>query len=193
VTNQRGNPPACAALGRDTTLYSVAPCETHHDAVIRVVSEVPRRRPHSTQRRLKPLPRSEYRHLGSSSAARHVNAVGDAMDTVNVLRHGWRPQDETFGDFTCPHQAPQGDEQLAGERHNHSFSRLGAAVGCPGLEPLHQRAVLLNLSIRQANWIMPVRSRAKPALASPFSRRLDAFVRGARKTAQARHTSKTRL
>ena len=74
--NQRGNPPACAALGRDTTLYSVAPCETHHDAVIRIVSEVPRRRPHSTRRPLKPLPRSEYRHLGSSSAARHVNAVG---------------------------------------------------------------------------------------------------------------------
>ena len=52
--NQRGNPPSCAAHGRDTTLYSVAPYEAHHDAVIRILGEVPRRRPHSPCRRLKP-------------------------------------------------------------------------------------------------------------------------------------------
>ena len=52
--NQKGDPPSCAAPGRDTTLYSVAPCEAHHDAVIRILGEVPRRRPHSPYRRLKP-------------------------------------------------------------------------------------------------------------------------------------------
>ena len=52
--NQRGNPPSCAAHGRDTTLYSVAPYEAHHDAVIRILGEVPRRRTHSPCRRLKP-------------------------------------------------------------------------------------------------------------------------------------------
>ena len=46
VTIKGGGPPAFAVPGRDTTLYSAVPCETHHDAVIRIVSEVPRRRPH---------------------------------------------------------------------------------------------------------------------------------------------------
>ena len=53
--NQRGNPPSYAAPGRDTTLYSLASCETDHDAVIRILGEVPRRRLHSPCRRLKPL------------------------------------------------------------------------------------------------------------------------------------------
>ena len=65
------------------------------------------------------------------------------MGTVNVLCCHYWPQDEAFRDFTCRHHAPQGDEQLAGERHNHSFSRFGTTIGCPGPEPLHKGTLLL--------------------------------------------------
>ena len=44
--------------------------------------------------------------------------------------------------------------------------------------PLRQGAVLLVDQKRQANWIMPRRTRALPALASPFSRRLEPLSSG---------------
>ena len=54
VTIKGGTRQRSRRYGRNTTLYSVASYEAHHDAVIRILGEVPRRRPHSPCRRLKP-------------------------------------------------------------------------------------------------------------------------------------------
>ncbi len=72
ATIEGGTRHRSAAPGRDTALYPVASREAHHDAIIRIVGEVPRKRSHSYARRLNamagiglPLPRIV---IGSPSA-----------------------------------------------------------------------------------------------------------------------------
>jgi hypothetical protein len=47
VTIKGETPASVCGPCRNTTLYSVASNETHDDAVIRILGEVPRKRPHS--------------------------------------------------------------------------------------------------------------------------------------------------
>ena len=60
-----------ARIYRATTLYSVGPRTSNHDAVMRIGSEAPKRRTHSLLRRDKPWSPSGQRHLEPSSATRH--------------------------------------------------------------------------------------------------------------------------
>jgi hypothetical protein len=77
------------------------------------------------------------------------------------------------------HEAPQGDQQLArqGDDHGLAQARLGAFRA--RLEPFRQGAGFWNMSQRHASWTMPRRTRALPALASRFSRRLLPLSSGA--------------
>jgi hypothetical protein len=68
-------------------------------------------------------------------------------------------------------KSPECDEQLARQGDDHCFARGATAIGRAGLVPLGQCAVLLNRRKRQASWIIPRRTRALPALASPCSAR----------------------
>ena len=60
-----------------------------------------------------------------------------------VKRSGGWPQYNAMRDFTGGEHAPEGDEQLAGEGHDHlRFACTAGPLG-PRAEPLGQRAVLL--------------------------------------------------
>src|ERR1700716_3393472 len=54
-----------------------------------------------------------------------------------------RAQLEAFRHLAGGHQPPQGDEQLARQRHDHGFARGAAAIGGALAEPADERAILL--------------------------------------------------
>src|SRR5438034_2725695 len=54
-----------------------------------------------------------------------------------------RTQLDAFRHHAGRHQPPQGDEQLARQRHDHGFARGAAAIGGALAEPLDEPAVLL--------------------------------------------------
>ena len=60
-----------------------------------------------------------------------------------ILSRNYRAGNNAMRDFTGGHHAPEGDEQLAGEGHDHlRFACTAGPLG-PSAEPLGQRAVLL--------------------------------------------------
>src|SRR3974377_2292169 len=60
--------PLAGAINRATTLYPVGPRDPNHDAVIRIGSEAPKRRTHSSSRHESQGALPGFRHLEPSSA-----------------------------------------------------------------------------------------------------------------------------
>jgi hypothetical protein len=117
--------------------------------------------------------RPGHRHLGSSSA---VPSPGlpkwlSCCPSHCVLCSRCRTQDDAPRQLARRNEVPESDEQLARQRHDHGLASAAPSVGRSQPKPLGQGAVLWNLRKRQANWIMPHRTRALPARARPRSRR----------------------
>jgi len=83
------------------------------------------------------------RPLGSSSTARRDSAIGRRTKHFRPTRSGCLAQRDACWDFASGDHAPERDEQLPCERHNHC--RLARALRTLGPRPvpLRQGAVLL--------------------------------------------------
>jgi len=123
----------------------------------------------------KASPASGHRRLGSSWASRRQPGRRGTQSRFGRLLYGVgspnRTQDDTLRNLAGCHQLPKSDEQFSRQGDDHGLADGSAAVGRLPSVPLRQRASFWNIRKRHANWIMPRRTRALPALASPFSRR----------------------
>ena len=54
-----------------------------------------------------------------------------------------RAQRDTLRDLACRDQAPESNEQLTGQRHDHRLARAAASVGRSQIKPFCQGAILL--------------------------------------------------
>jgi hypothetical protein len=104
---------------------------------------------------------SRYRRLVAIKRAR-------AFETLPIRRFSIR-QDNDIRHFTQRDKPPQCNEQFAGQCHDHGLAFLPSRDA--GFKPLHRPPSFWCCRKRRAKWIMPRRTRALPALASPFSRR----------------------
>ncbi len=122
---RRTNLAACFALARpyldgfehDGTLNAVAmtirgePKDPNHDAVMRIGSEAPKRRTHSSIRR-----ESQGASRDSATSNRHRRPVTSVRTSRNcrgafsVLRSLCRTQNNAIRDNALPHEPPQGDQ-----------------------------------------------------------------------------------
>ena len=138
---------------------------------MRIGGEAPRRRTHSRNRCQTPWPASGDRHLGSSSE------IDDALfvNLRELIASGFSSQ-------AARKTKPAGTSPVVTKRHR-AMSNLRARATIMVFRFLPSVSILVRyhwanaLSFwksrkRQASWISPRRTRALPALASPFSRRL---------------------
>jgi hypothetical protein len=91
---------------------------------------------------LEPTVRPGQRHLGSSTAIRE-NPSGGRTACLSFLASGRLAQREAGWDFADRDHAPERDEQLSRERHDHLRPPRGGRTFCPRAVPLGERTVLL--------------------------------------------------
>src|SRR4029077_14275942 len=127
-------PQPCIRLG---------PRTPNHDAAMRIGSEAPRRRTHSSSRH-----DSHESPRDSATSSRHRRPVTSGptgpklSGTFSILRSWCGTQNDTFWHNALPHQAPKGDQKLARQGHDHGLASAAGALGA-GSKPLRQGAVLL--------------------------------------------------
>src|SRR5262245_1993518 len=142
---------------------------------MRIGGEAPRRRTHSRKRWQTPWPASGGRHLGSSSEADDIFVR--FRETLPIPSHAAR------------NMTPPGTSPVVTRRHK-AISSLRARATISVLRFLPALSVRVRYhwlnalffwksKKRHANWIIPRRTLALPALASPFSRRLLPLSSGA--------------
>jgi hypothetical protein len=183
---------------RHTLVFGGSDADPNHDAVMRIGGEAPRRRAHSLRRRAShaclgsPPPRTimgrpsstcrrEAPNLAWLSAWQRRLTLPDAAPPLAGPRR-WSPAAKE----PAPAKAG-GDEQLA--RQSLPLRRQGATIMVLRVAPrasavrarYHCASALSfwNIRKRHASWIMPRRTRALPARASPFSRRFAPLSSGA--------------
>ena len=135
---------------------------------MRIGSEAPKRRTHSSNRHESQGALPGFRHLELSSAFHHKRT--DKAETVgvpfNILHSLRRTQNDAVRHNALPHEPPQGDQKFARQGDHHGLARTaGVRV------VLNHCAKALSFWCRRnrhANWIMPRRTRPLPERASPF-------------------------
>jgi hypothetical protein len=132
-----------AHASRHALVYGWSCLDLNHDAIMRIGSEAPGRRAHSTGR--------SKHHVQTRVAAtsdRGLQFIRFALRNrknscwellVHVLSPG--REDYALRNFAGGDEPPQRNEQLAGERDNHDVALL--ACGSARLKPLCERTVLL--------------------------------------------------
>src|SRR5258707_7716847 len=106
--------------------------------------------------------------IGDPSQA---DGLGPKLSGVfSDLRSLRRAQNHAIWHHALAHQAPQGDQKLARQGHDHGLASTAGVLGT-GSKPLRQGTVFLEHE-KSPRRIMPRRTRALPERASPFSRRL---------------------
>ena len=122
----RGEP----AGGRDQSRHNLVSGRSedpNHDAVMRIGSEAPKRRTHSSNRHESQGALPGFRHLEPSSAFHHKRT--DKAETVgvpfNILHSLRRTQNDAVRHNALPHEPPQGDQKFARQP-------LAAAAGLAG-------------------------------------------------------------
>ena len=117
--------------------------EPDHDAAMRIGSEAPRRRTHSSSRHdshESPRdPATSNRHRRPVTSGRTGPKLSGAFSDLRSLR---RAQNDAVRHHALPHQPPQGDQKLARQGHDHGLSSTASVLGA-GSKPLRQGAVLL--------------------------------------------------
>ena len=111
---------------------------------MRIGSEAPKRRTHSSNRHESQGALPGFRHLEPSSAFHHKRT--DKAETVgvpfNILHSLGRTQNDAVRHNALPHEPPQGDQKFARQGHDHGLARAAGVLGA-GSKPLRQGAVLL--------------------------------------------------
>src|ERR1700760_2909461 len=145
----RGEPAVWHARLRVAPLYSVGPVlGPDHEAIIRFGGKAPRQRAHSNERFDDRVPARVTTTSDRDRPTRQRRLpwraeILCAWAGYRGKRSGGWPQHNAMRDFTGGDHAPEGDEQLAGECHDHlRLARSAGSLG-PGTEPLSQSAVLL--------------------------------------------------
>ena len=171
-----GRSPIGAEL-RATYLYSVDPMDLDHDAVMRIGGRAPERWAHSTRR----LESHSWVRVTTTSDRHRMPATLEAPGSERLV--------------FSPAQAgristPTGAWPVVTKRRNSISSLRAMATISDFRVPWRPSAVraryhcaralsFWNMRKRHASWIMPLRTRALPALASPFSRRFEPLSSGA--------------
>ena len=105
-------------------MYSVAPYEAHHDAVIRILGEVPRRRPHSPCRRsatcsyaVEAFEKADLEQIGEEGDdLNDILAIGTLEVSPPTPKDGWvlriRVEDRIGPRLPEDEDAPEGEEEL---------------------------------------------------------------------------------
>ena len=91
------------------------------------------------------MPASGHRHLGSfSTSGRSRPRAPNSWNSLDARgRLQRRVQDDAFRHFAGGHEAPQRDQQLAGQSHDQRLAGGAAGFGRARPIPLGQRTVLL--------------------------------------------------
>ena len=137
----RGEPACGRAYQSRHNLVFGGSKDPNHDAVMRIGSEAPKRRTHSSIRRVS---------QGACRDSATSNVIGipsqaygqgrNYRDAFNVLRLLCRTHNDAVRDNT--HEPPQGDQKLACQGHDHGLSSTASVLGA-GSKPFRQGAVLL--------------------------------------------------
>jgi hypothetical protein len=105
----------------------------NHDAAMRIGSEAPRRRTHSSSRHdshESPRdPATSNRHRRPVTGGRAGPKLSGAFSDLRSLR---RAHNDAVRHHALPHQPPQGDQKLARQGHDHGLARAtgGLGAGC---------------------------------------------------------------
>ena len=91
---------------------------------------------------------------------------------VRVVRSDCLAQHDAVRHFAGGDQTPQFDESFRASATIMVVLRAPLVPSVRGLDDVASALSFWNIKNREASWIMPRRTRALPALASPFSRRL---------------------
>src|SRR5829696_10015753 len=131
---------------RATTLYSVGPQGPNHDAAMRISGEAPGRRVQSEQRlEGQPFVRrtATSDHPRQLTTRTPMSAEAFTSWTAGVSRSRCRAQDDALRRLAGGHEAPQGDQELPCEGHDHGLARATTGVRGARPIPLRQGTVLL--------------------------------------------------
>src|SRR3954462_1807975 len=169
-------------LSRRNLVCGRSTWDQNHDAAMRIGSEAPRGGPNllvgieAMWGNGTPPPRIVIGHPSRVSDER-PNSFHECAGSDR------RTYGEPLRDVARPHQAPQGNQQLSRQGHDHGFARFGRLRG-PFAEPLRQGALALEhqkapRQLDHAPAHPRIASLGLPALASPFSRRLAPLSSGA--------------
>jgi len=113
-------------------LYSVGQQDPNHDAIMRIESKAPRLAAPFFATAPRPCATAEGHYLGSAWAGRrHLTP----MDVSLSLFLCGRAQGDALGNLAHRRHAPERDEQLARQSHDHRLAGAAAAVGCSNAEP----------------------------------------------------------
>ena len=110
---------------------------------MRIGSEAPKRRTHSSNRHesqgaCRESATSNHHRLPSQVYGQGRNCRG----SFSVLHSLCRTQNDAVRYNALPHEPPQGDQKLARQGHDHGFASAASVLGA-GSKPLCQGAVLL--------------------------------------------------
>jgi hypothetical protein len=164
-----------ARIIRATALYPVGPKKPNHDADMRIGSEAPRRRTHSSSRHNSHESHSGPRHLEPSSAIYHKRnawAENCVLLRLSVYCAGCTG---TTPSRTRRHKAIRSLRAKA----TIMVLRVARAFSVRARNHCARALSFWNMRNRHASWIMPRRTRALPDRASPFSRRFLPLSSGA--------------
>src|SRR6266699_5715036 len=110
---------------------------------MRIGSEAPKRRTHSSSRHdshESPRdPATSNRHRRPVTSGRTGPKLSGALSDLRSLR---RAQNDAVRHHALSHQPPQGNQKLARQGHDHGLASAARVLGA-GSKPLHQGAVLL--------------------------------------------------
>src|SRR5829696_364313 len=118
----------------------------NHDAAMRISGEAPGRRVQSEQRL---SGHSLVRRTATSdhprqlTTGRPMSAEAFTSWTAGARRSRCRAQDDALRRLAGGHEAPQGNQELPREGHDHGLARAATGVRGAGPIPLRQSAVLL--------------------------------------------------
>src|SRR5258708_12236724 len=148
----RGEPLSGAVQSRRNLVFGRSK-DPNHDAVMRIGSEAPKRRTHSSIRH-----ESQGTSRDSDTSNRYRRPVTSVRTrpklsgAFSVLRSLCRTKNDAVRDNALPHEPPQGDQQLARQGHDHGLSSTASVLGA-GSKPLPQGPVPLvyNKPPRQFN------------------------------------------
>src|SRR5262245_55461199 len=138
------------------------------------------------------MPRNLRREPATSNRHRRPVACADRAETVSAFSslYSWSwTQNDAVGYHSLPHQAPQRDQQLASQCHDHGLARAGRSLRAGSIPP-RQSAVLLEheKSPRQLDHAGPhanVARSGQPLFQAPAS----ALVRRTRQARITPHSS----
>ena len=136
-----GSSPA-SATDRARVLVFGGPWDPDHDAIMRIEGEAPGRRFHSSRR----CNAHVAGRVTAASDRRRSPALCPASGPdgcVPVSFSRSRAQRDALRDLACRRHAPECNQQLSRQRHDHRLARGAAGVGRPRPIPLRQRAILL--------------------------------------------------